>query len=77
MQRFENVDQVKETIFNTQRALFICSSLQQKSIANENDVSFDLYEGGSSELKYTVYVVDITPDKNNAAYAAFIVPQGR
>ncbi|XP_044752942.1 eEF1A lysine and N-terminal methyltransferase homolog [Coccinella septempunctata] len=77
MQRFESIDQVKEAVLNTQRALFICSSLQQRSIEAENEVSFDLYEADSSKLKYTVYVVDIIPDKKNTSYAAFIVPQGR
>lgn len=78
MQRFESTDKVQEAILNTQRALLICSSLQQKSTASENEeISFDLYEGDSSKSKYTIYVVDITPVKKHSAYAAFIVPQGR
>lgn len=77
MVRYETLEQIKEQIFSTQQAAFIFTSLKKSSIVDDNEVSMDLFESGNEKPKYTIYIVDIPPEKNNEQYAAFIVPQGR
>lgn len=43
-----------------------------------NEVLLDLYRPGESEVpRFTVYILDQPPKRENGKYAAFIVPQGR
>lgn len=43
-----------------------------------NEVSIDLYHPSNNEIpRYTVYILDQKPNRDNDRYAAFIVPQGR
>ncbi|XP_057661192.1 eEF1A lysine and N-terminal methyltransferase homolog [Diorhabda carinulata] len=77
MQRCNSDNDVISQITNAQNAAFICSSLKRTSIADKNEVVFDLFEQGSVKPRFTVYVVDIPPQRNFSQYAAFIVPEGR
>nr|CAI5842659.1 unnamed protein product [Callosobruchus analis] len=77
MQRYEKEEEIISSIANVQNASFVCSGLKRSSIEEENEVVLDLYEPGSKNPRFTVYVVDIPPQHNNAQYAGFIVPEGR
>ncbi|KAJ8939942.1 hypothetical protein NQ318_007870 [Aromia moschata] len=77
MQRLESEEDVILHISSVQHAAFVCSGLKNCSVENENEVVLDLLEPDQSNPRFTVYIVDIPPQRNNAQYAAFIVPQGR
>lgn len=43
-----------------------------------NEVPIDLYEPSNNDVpRYTIYILDQKPCRENGKYAAFIVPQGR
>ncbi|KAJ8933712.1 hypothetical protein NQ314_013842 [Rhamnusium bicolor] len=77
MQRLQTEDDIILHISSVQHAAFVCSGLKRTSIVDDNDVVLDLYEPGSVSPRFTVYVVDIPPQRKYSQYAAFIVPQGR
>lgn len=77
MQRYEQTEDILTHVASMQHAAFVCSGLKRSSIADENEVVLDLYEPGSKNPRFTVYVVDIPPQQNHAQYAGFIVPEGR
>lgn len=64
-------------IYNVQRAAFICAGLKRTTIGDRKEISFDLFEHGEDAPRFTIYVVDIPPERKHGQYAAFIVPQGR
>ncbi|CAH2001857.1 unnamed protein product [Acanthoscelides obtectus] len=77
MQRYEKEEEIILSIANVQNASFVCSGLKRSNIGEENEVVLDLYEPGSRNPRFTVYVVDIPPQHNYLQYAGFIVPEGR
>ncbi|KAK4879959.1 hypothetical protein RN001_008105 [Aquatica leii] len=77
MDRLENLEDVSTVIFDIQQAAFICSGLRRTNMADENDVSFDLYRPKDVAPRYTIHVVDVPHDHKYSTYAAFVVPQGR
>lgn len=78
MQKCETVEEVISYILSAQQAAFVCSSLKKSSIGEQNEISLDLYEQNNPlKPRYTVYVVEISPEAKNSPYAAFIVPEGR
>lgn len=77
MQRLKNIDEMDSIIKEVQNVAFICSVLQKTSIADQNEISFDLYKPDFPSPRYTIYIIDLPPDKEFGVYAAFIVPQGR
>lgn len=77
MQRLEKPEDVKTLISGVQQAAFVCAGLRKSNIADQNDISFDLYKHGEDVPRYTIHVVDLPHDPRFLQYAAFIVPQGR
>ena len=75
--RLSNAQEVVNNVISTQEAASLCNSLHKSSVANEGEVSLDLYKPGDKEPRYTIYVLDQLVVKEKKSYAAFIVPQGR
>lgn len=75
--KVETSKELVEMISNIQRAAFICSGLKRSSIVDKKEISFDLFEHGEDIPRFTIYVVDVPPERKHGQYAAFIVPQGR
>lgn len=75
--KYETIDEAMGIIAGIQEAAFVCTHLKNTSIANEEHISFDLFENENSKPRFTVFIVDAKPERGNSPYAAFIVPQGR
>lgn len=75
--RLSNADEVLSNVISTQESASLCNSLQKGSVANDGEVSLDLYRPGDKEPRYTIYILDQLNAKESKSYAAFIVPQGR
>lgn len=65
------------SVISVQESALLCNNLSKNSVANDGEVSLDLYRPGDAEPRYTIYVVDQASAKKKKTYAAFIVPQGR
>ncbi|XP_055859084.1 eEF1A lysine and N-terminal methyltransferase homolog [Episyrphus balteatus] len=77
MIRVTSTDEVVAAVTSTQNAAMICNGLARSNIVGLNEVTMDLYKPGESNPRYTLYISDQPPARNNGKYAAFIVPQGR
>lgn len=77
MQRIETVDEMFTLITQVQEAAVLFSGLQRSSVVEEKDISVNLFKPGENSPRFTIYVVDIPPERKFSHYAAFIVPQGR
>lgn len=77
MQRLNSVDEILATVKNVQQAALVCAGLTKNNIADEDEVSFDLFEPGKDKARFTIYILDQPFERKNGQYAAFIVPQGR
>ncbi|GLV46168.1 uncharacterized protein CBL_02884 [Carabus blaptoides fortunei] len=77
MQRFNSVDEILATVKNVQQAALVCAGLTKNNIADEDEVSFDLFEPGKDKARFTIYILDQQFERKNGQYSAFIVPQGR
>lgn len=77
MQRLNSVDEILATVKNVQQAALVCAGLTKNNIADEDEVSFDLFEPGKDKARFTLYILDQPFERKNGQYAAFIVPQGR
>ncbi|KRT85302.1 methyltransferase [Oryctes borbonicus] len=75
--KYETVNDVLNVISGIQRAAIVCSHLKNTSVTNQEQISFDLFENENSKPRFTVYIVDILPERGHSPYAGFIVPQGR
>ncbi|GJQ66855.1 hypothetical protein Trydic_g7881 [Trypoxylus dichotomus] len=75
--KYERVDDIFNIVSDIQRAAIVCSHLKNTSVINQEQISFDIFENENSKPRFTVYIVDIRPERGNSSYAAFIVPQGR
>lgn len=65
------------SVTSIQESALLCNNLNKGSVAQEGEVSLDLYRPGDSEPRYTIYVVEQPTAKKQKTYASFIVPQGR
>ncbi|XP_014218736.1 methyltransferase-like protein 13 [Copidosoma floridanum] len=75
--RIPTVEELVNNVTVTQDSASVCNNLYKSSVANEGEVSLDLYRPGDKEPRYTMYVLDQLKLKEKKTYAAFIVPQGR
>ncbi|OXU27110.1 hypothetical protein TSAR_005725 [Trichomalopsis sarcophagae] len=75
--RLSNVDEIVNNVISTQESASLCNSLYKSSVANDGEVSLDLYKPGDKDPRYTIYILDQLMVKERKSYAAFIVPQGR
>lgn len=78
MQRLSTPEEVAACVAEVQRSALVCSGLRQHSLANQDEVSFDLYKQDDQDnCRFTLYIVDVAGPRKNSPYAAFIVPQNR
>ncbi|XP_050307545.1 eEF1A lysine and N-terminal methyltransferase homolog isoform X2 [Anthonomus grandis grandis] len=78
MQKCETIEDLTEHIASAQKAAFVCSSLKKSNIGGDNEISMEIFDqSNQTQPRYTIYIVETAPEKANASYAAFIVPEGR
>ncbi|XP_060803281.1 eEF1A lysine and N-terminal methyltransferase homolog [Amyelois transitella] len=77
MVRLSKFEEVTEYVKSSQDAAFVTSSLARSTLADDDEVSFDLFRPGEKSPRYTLYVVDQKMQQGDNKYAVFIVPQGR
>ncbi|XP_058793465.1 eEF1A lysine and N-terminal methyltransferase homolog isoform X2 [Phymastichus coffea] len=75
--RLSNPEELINSIISIQESASLCNNLYKSCVANEGEVSLDLYKPGDKEPRYTVYILDQLLTKERKTYACFIVPQGR
>ncbi|XP_055375770.1 eEF1A lysine and N-terminal methyltransferase homolog [Condylostylus longicornis] len=77
-QRVQSESQVLESIDSIQKTALIFNSLRKKALQDKNDeLVIELCEVSTNKIRFTIYVVEQTPQRGNSKYGAFIVPQGR
>ncbi|XP_059608675.1 eEF1A lysine and N-terminal methyltransferase homolog [Phlebotomus argentipes] len=77
IQRVETEEEFIEAIRSAQKAAMVVAGLHRMSIADEKEVSLDLYRPGEDSARFTIYVLDQKGHFGAGKYASFIVPQGR
>lgn len=75
--RLSNDQEIVNNVTSTQESASLCNSLYKSSVANDGEVSLDLYKPGDKDPRYTIYILDQLMAKERKSYAAFVVPQGR
>lgn len=75
--RLNSIQEMNDTIVSIQQSKIIQNTLSKKSVADEGEITLDVYRPNDASPKYTVHVLDRPRAQEIVDYAAFIVPQGK